>query len=374
MNILFIGSVLPAHYETKITAISNAGNRFQLNVIKNLKLLGCNIELYSFIGYPMEQYVDDSISGICDHEYYFVKQHGFLKEIQRFRKSVKKTLNSVDAILVYNNNYYSYGLQTYAARKKKQSVLLLADYNDMNTYSNVLMKLYSAVQLIDMRKYHKVIGLSCNTSRFLGRGQRFLMIEGGIDVSAWQDISLPRRENAQKIKFMYSGKLEHSPGADLAVNAFMNLKNENTELYITGNGSLKEWIQNMAAKDHRIHFLGRLEYENYINLYNEVNVLLNTRDMSLPENNNNFPSKMMEYLASGRVIVSTKFAGWNKFQDYVYFCENDINGISAVMEKVCNCYWQIYQTVYYNNCNFSKNFDWKEQIQKMIDFIDEKKN
>lgn len=53
--------------------------------------------------------------------------------------------------------------------------------------------------------------------------------------------------------------------------------------------------------------------------------------MNLPENMNNFPSKILEYIATGKRVISTKYPGWERFGTSVYFCESTAESISKAI-------------------------------------------
>lgn len=373
MNILFVGSVLPKEYETKISGLSNAGNRYQLNLINALKKVGCHVTLCSYIGVPMGEYEHDCVAGICCNEYYYFKSKGLLKQLFEFRKTYRKLLKEADVVISYNNNYNALGFALIARLKRKFSALILADYYDESSYKSIIHKVYAKTQRLDMRTYRLVIGLASDIERYLKKKQLFMNEDGGIDLSLWRDMEPPQYKCGMPVKYMYAGKLDRSPGVDLAVKAFRKLPMEDIELHITGNGDFEEWIKKESEADPRIHFHGRLEYEEYINLYKDVNILLNTRNMNMPENRNNFPSKMMEYIASGRVIVSTKFAGWEKYMDYALFCDCEINSIADAMIKAREQYVQNYIQIFHRNRELMLKYDWISQAKRIVAMIEKRK-
>lgn len=94
-------------------------------------------------------------------------------------------------------------------------------------------------------------------------------------------------------------------------------------------------------------------------------MLVNPRDMRLPENQNNFPSKVMDYLAAGKVIISTKFAGWERFKENIIFCESSVEGIKEGLEDVQK-HLRNAEEVYGKNRKKAAEFVWKKQIEKIF--------
>ena len=54
-----------------------------------------------------------------------------------------------------------------------------------------------------------------------------------------------------------------------------------------------------------LHFFGNMKYEDYLCLLDSATICLNLRNPNLPENNNNFPSKVLDYFSKGKIVLST---------------------------------------------------------------------
>ena len=194
-------------------------------------------------------------------------------------------------------------------------------------------------------------------------------MEGGIADSFYSYFGQYKAPMGEKITFMYSGILEKVTGIDMLVEAFSKIDMENVQLTITGDGSLADWVCEMEKKCTKIHYLGCIPYEDYMKKLSEADVLVNPRNMNLPENANNFPSKIMEYLATGKMIISTKFPGWQKYQKYITFCESDLNNLENALNQ-CSLRvadWSLEK--YHNNREFAKKFIWKEQVKVIRNFL-----
>lgn len=100
------------------------------------------------------------------------------------------------------------------------------------------------------------------------------------------------------IKILFSGTLSDVTGFPMALKVFKQVPN--VELYISGNGE----VEDLSAWPH-IHYYGMCSFNEYLNLLNKCDICLNLRNPNLPENLNNFPSKVLEYLSYNKVVVST---------------------------------------------------------------------
>lgn len=90
--------------------------------------------------------------------------------------------------------------------------------------------------------------------------------------------------------------------------------------------------------------------------------------MNLAENKNSFPSKIMEYLASGRRIISTKFVGYERFEGVICFCETDVSDIRLKMLEEIEGFKEDID-LYVKQKELSKTFDWKIQVERIINTI-----
>lgn len=113
--------------------------------------------------------------------------------------------------------------------------------------------------------------------------------------------ALEKRRNTPmpaRHKFLFSGGLEAIHGIDLAIAAFKEIPE--VSLVITG----KRLRQDISDAPN-ICFAGYLSQEDYDRLFQEISCCICFRDPSFPENLNNFPSKIIEYLSYKKQVIST---------------------------------------------------------------------
>ena len=111
------------------------------------------------------------------------------------------------------------------------------------------------------------------------------------------------------------------------------LKNENYSLIICGRGDSEEYVKNMATKDRRIQYLGSIPHDEILQLQRTASLLVNPRTPEGIYTKYSFPSKTMEYLASGTPTLLYELPGITK--EYYHYCYslND-QSITALAEKV----------------------------------------
>ena len=139
---------------------------------------------------------------------------------------------------------------------------------------------------------------------------------------------------------------------------------ENYYLTITGQGKeCDELIRKYAFNNPRIDYRGLVPQEEYRKVIAEADILVNPRNMNYIQNQYNFPSKVIEYLASGRRIVSTKFRGWSKYEDVVCFADPNPESIAQAIQKASQ---QDEELVFRQNIKFAQRFSWDKQIDRFL--------
>lgn len=113
------------------------------------------------------------------------------------------------------------------------------------------------------------------------------------------------RVEAVRPEFLISGALgENISMLSMLLRAFAGLPQ--CTLHITGMHPRNEAeVRAFAAKHPNIHYYGKVPYDEYVRLLQEVPFMLSTRNPAFPENQCNFPSKIIEALLYNRIIVST---------------------------------------------------------------------
>ena len=91
-KMLFCGTNVPDKIEYRVPHISAAGNRFQNNVITNLRELSYEVKNLSFVGVPLSQDIQAELM-ICQEnkKYRSVLKEG-ISSIFRFHKLLKQEI------------------------------------------------------------------------------------------------------------------------------------------------------------------------------------------------------------------------------------------------------------------------------------------
>ena len=107
-----------------------------------------------------------------------------------------------------------------------------------------------------------------------------------------------------KKDFLLSGVLsENIAMLSMVLPAFSKLPG--CTLHITGMADDDTLIKEYASKYPNIIYHGKVRFDEYLELLGNTPILLSTRNPEFPENQCNFPSKIIEALLHNRIVVST---------------------------------------------------------------------
>lgn len=104
--------------------------------------------------------------------------------------------------------------------------------------------------------------------------------------------------------FMISGALgDNIAMLPMLLESFSRLPH--LKLHITGMAPDPMLIEHYTAKYKNIVYHGMMDYDRYLQLFHDVSFMLSTRNPAYPENQCNFPSKIIEALLHNRIVIST---------------------------------------------------------------------
>lgn len=189
---------------------------------------------------------------------------------------------------------------------------------------------------ISIKKYQEkfdgFILYASKMAEFLGIPDgKWMLMEGSYNASD----TVERGATAKAV--MYSGSLNKQYGIDLLLDAFMEIEDREAELWLTGGGNAVDYIKQCAEKDPRIKFFGFLPTrEDVLKLQARTKALINMRLPSEAASAYCFPSKLFEYMASGRPVLSFKLEGIPKeYMDYLIPIEEETKeAVKSAIENV----------------------------------------
>ena len=146
----------------------------------------------------------------------------------------------------------------------------------------------------------------------------------------------PKKTKAQKV-ILYMGNISHRYGIINLLDAFALIKSPDYRLWIRGDGNTLEEIRRRMANDPRIVYFDKMSKQELVALQRRATILINPVFSGEEFTRYFFPSKTMEYLASGTPTVMAHLACMPKEYDpYIYyFDEESVEGIRDKIVEVC---------------------------------------
>ena len=349
----------------KLSGASPAAGKYLRNLEKALKNNGYVVELKSFLAIPgAKEAFHDAKKSDNDQVY---KSKWIIRSVIQYHKSVLESANGGDVVVFYNIDYYSLGLVGKLNKRGVKTLLILADHTgSFKECGNVVRWIISKLVEFDIKRFAAGIALSEKSMKYFSDNSKVIVLEGGIDLNCFSNINPPKE--GQIARFMYAGTLSKVAGVDVLLKAIDFIKDLQAEFYISGKGELEKEVYDAAKNDSRIKYLGFIPDDEYYKLLNEIDFFINPRNMQFEQNKNNFPSKVLEYLATGRGVISTRFPGFERFVDYFDFYDDDYR---ALADKICNVLTdgRNVLNVYEKNRNAAMKYDWDIQAQKIVKLV-----
>lgn len=162
----------------------------------------------------------------------------------------------------------------------------------------------------------------------------YIVMEGLIDSKV---ISTPSKKKYSKRIVIYAGGLYERYGLKLLVEGFIKADIEDSELWLYGNGPFVKELNNYQKQDSRIKYKGILPNEEVVEAESQATLLVNPRPSNEKFTLYSFPSKNLEYMASGTPLLTTCLPGMPKeYYPYIYIFNQGetVDGYAAVLRKV----------------------------------------
>jgi len=243
----------------------------------------------------------------------------------------------VDAIIVYN--YRPESMPAALVFRLLAGVPVVVEWEDdlSSGAPNPIVRTIAPVVVQLCRRF--VDGGILVTSTFVDRlpTANYCIVRG--IVSADQIGEESRNANA-KPTVVYGGKIDQLRGAHTFARAIQHVNPARDVAFrITGFGADSEVealkSELAVAAPHDREFLGFLPKAEYDQLIAEADVLLSLQDPEHVFSQYSFPSKIIEYMATGNTVVSTRVSDLESFAEgRVVLTDPDPEAVAEILETV----------------------------------------
>ncbi len=192
-------------------------------------------------------------------------------------------------------------------------------YNEIDKLSNKISNGY----ILLTEQMNEVVNL---------KNKPYIVIEGLADNKI--DVANTIDNKYKEFTILYAGGLYKKFGIEVLVKAVEKIQNDNIKLLLYGNGEMTEELQNSKSK--KIQYGGVLPNKEIVKQEVKSTILVNPRFSNEEYTKYSFPSKNMEYMASGTPVLTTKLSGMpEEYNNYVYFIEKEtVEGIKDSIENL----------------------------------------
>lgn len=211
----------------------------------------------------------------------------------------------------------------------------LPEYADLHRVSGPrkwLRRIHSAMVYRLMDRVDRFVLLTEQMKASLRVGNRPYIVMEGICGVPEEEPEDGKRERA----VLYSGRLNARYGIGNLLDAFSMLDDGEAELWICGGGEMETEIRAAAERDRRIRFFGFLPREEALALQRKAAVLVNPRQNTGGYTRYSFPSKTMEYMASGTPVLMYRLEGIPESYDpYLrYVSGSGVSDLAAGLREI----------------------------------------
>ncbi|MEM0966825.1 MAG: glycosyltransferase family 4 protein [Verrucomicrobiota bacterium] len=211
-----------------------------------------------------------------------------------------------------------------------------------------------------------------------GGGKRTLHLSGIVpDVSLFETLNNlpPKGPDDQPPLFLYAGSLNRPRGIQLLLDAFRGLPPGCARLRVTGRGPDEQMVRRAVDEDPSIEYGGFLESnEERIQKIREADILVNPHLIDLPEARYLFPSKLGEYLVSGRLVVTTLLPGMDGFPlDSMVVSKSDsVESFKDALQAALEMNGDVRKAQAEKARAWARvAFDWDQNAEKLLSFLRE---
>lgn len=265
----------------------------------------------------------------------------FFKQYIRYRKTRRllKRLATPGAEIVIYSAYMPFLKAVYRLPSSVKVTAIITDlpeFYDLEQVSALrawLRRRQNKIIYRNMERVDRFVVLTEQMVAPLQVGSRPWMRMEGIYGGAFDPDVAPSGKG-----ILYSGSLHRQYGILDLLEAFASVEDPQAELWICGSGDARQEVEAAAAADPRIRFFGFCTQREVADLRSRAAMLVNPRSNCGEFTKYSFPSKTMEYLASGKPVVMYRLDGVPEEYDPYLFYADDLGGLSGAMDWVLRHY------------------------------------
>ena len=182
---------------------------------------------------------------------------------------------------------------------------------------------------------HYVLLTEAMNKRLNPQGKPYVILEGQSDIAMETKPQMPEGKLSPRV-CLYAGGVSRQYGLQILTEGFLKADLPNAALHIYGPGDYVEELKNISSRDSRVFYGGMLMNHEIVDREQTATLLVNPRPTGEEYVKYSFPSKTMEYMASGTPVLTTRLPGMpEEYYPHVYFIEEETAaGVAKALQKV----------------------------------------
>ena len=368
-------------FKGKAVSVLRADQKYHGLLIKGLSANGADV--YCVSGLPVNRSVtkklfireqDEKEDGVYYHyintlNLPLFRQLGIYFGSRRSVRKAKKAESDCFIICDCLNIANAFGMLKGAKKRKIPIVFIVTDLPEFQR-KGLLKK-------INDKLFKKADGFIFLTEQMNERvninKKPYVVLEGHADCSL-QKIDDNERDEFKDGKkvVIYAGSIQRLYGIQNLVEGFIKADIKGAELHVFGDGDYREELEGIAAKNPSVKYMGIKPNAEIVSAEQRAALLVNPRPTAPEYTKYSFPSKNMEYMASGTPVMTTKLPGMPKeYYPYIFAIEEDTaDGIATALKE----FFAMDKSARYGKGQAARDFVISEksntvQAKKIIDFL-----
>lgn len=199
-----------------------------------------------------------------------------------------------------------------------------------------LRNIESSIASLLMKRFDLVIAVTRQLAEDWAPEAPHMVMEALTDETG--NSALPQYRSGGTTIVSYTGALDRRYGVDQLAAAALNVSPKyDIRVRFFGEGDYADDLRKLAEANPRIEFGGRVDLSSSLHAQRASDFLINARDPSDSYTKYSFPSKTLEYLASGVPTISTALPGIpaEYLELLIILKNNEADHIAKTLEQAC---------------------------------------
>lgn len=290
----------------------------------------------SLFSHNEKQKKDDVFLGIVN-----IPLWKMFSEFIRARKEIKISLTNKEIDIIYIYSVHSPFLAAVATSKHNHSkvCLVVPDLPEfMSGSRNIFYRFAKWIDHFIINYYLRSIDcfvlLSPLMREKLAIGNKPWIQVEGIYCQFGNNYSVPK---ASHKTILYTGNISNRYGIPDLLEAFSRIAKPNYRLWLLGQGDALDLVNKYAKNDSRIVYMGVRLKEEIATFQRQATLLINPRHSFEVFTKYSFPSKTLEYMASGTpTLMSPLECLPDEYKKHLFlFDDESIEGMKSKIMEIC---------------------------------------